>query len=107
MARAGIVGLLFAAAGFKSLQFIAVEDIGVFGGKALLSPEESDFKNTTIDLSVGDYTLQDVRTAITNAQGGEQPWVVRFPTFIRRLLPYDFRQMMYCGYCGPKWPMGS
>ena len=102
MARAGIVGLLFAAAGFKSLQFIAVEDIGVFGGKALLSPEEPEFKNTTIDLSVGDYTLQDVRTAITNAQGGEQPWVVRFPTFIRRLLPYDFRQMMYCGYCAPK-----
>lgn len=97
MARAGIVGLLFAAGGFKPMQFIAVEDIGFFASKALLNPQAPEFKNATLDLSSGVYTLKDVRAAIATAQGGKQPWIMRFPTFTRRLLPYDFRQLMYCG----------
>lgn len=97
MARAGIVGLLFAAGGFKPMQFIAVGDIGIFASKALLHPDASEFGNATLDLSSGIYTLKDVRAAIATAQGGKQPWIMRFPTVTRRLLPYDFRQLMYCG----------
>jgi len=88
------VGLFFSMAGSKPQQFIAVEDIGIVAGKALSSPDDSTFKNTTIDLSAGEYSLEDVRAAYTKAQGRE-PWFAYYaPKMVRNLLPYDFKQMM-------------
>jgi hypothetical protein len=91
-----LVGMFFAAAGNKAVGFIATEDIGVFAGKALLKPEDAEFKNTTIDLSAGAYDLNGVSRAIEKAQG-YTPWLARYtPTFVRNLLPHDFKEMMKC-----------
>ena len=77
---------------------IAVEDIGIFGSKALLDPEDQRFKNQTIDLSVGEYDHEDIRKAYGKASGGV-PWVATYlPTQLVYLLPYDFKKMMLSSF---------
>ncbi|KAK6909650.1 hypothetical protein I203_103671 [Kwoniella mangroviensis CBS 8507] len=94
-ARFMVVGMFYASLRWKKCQLIATEDIGVFAGKALLNPESDKFKNKVIELSGGNYDLEDVRQAIFKTQG-YQPWLASYtPTPIRAILPYDFRQMMY------------
>ncbi|WVW85909.1 hypothetical protein I302_107947 [Kwoniella bestiolae CBS 10118] len=94
-ARFMVVGMFFASLAWKKCQLIATEDIGVFAGKALINPESEHFKNKTIELSGGNYGLEDVRQAIFKTQG-YQPWFASLtPTPIRAILPYDFKQMMY------------
>jgi hypothetical protein len=91
-----IIGMFFAAAGSKPVAFIATEDIGVFASQALLKPDDSRFKNKTIDLTAGSYDINDVSRAIEKAQG-YTPWLARYtPTAIRNLLPHDFKMMMKC-----------
>jgi hypothetical protein len=52
-----------------------------------------------MDLSSGVYSLEDVRTAIENAQG-YSPWLASYiPTSMRLLMPYDMRMMFKCEYC--------
>lgn len=95
-ARFMVVGMFFAAAGSKPVAFIATEDIGVFAAKALLSPDDQRFSKKTIDLAAGAYDLNDVSKAIEKSQGYE-PWLARYtPTFIRNVLPHDFKEMMKC-----------
>jgi hypothetical protein len=91
-----IIGIFFAAAGGKPVAFIATEDIGVFASQALLNPDDSRFKNKTIDLTAGTYDINDVSRAIEKAQG-HTPWLARYtPTAIRNLFPHDFKAMMTC-----------
>jgi uncharacterized protein YbjT (DUF2867 family) len=90
------IGAFFSLAGSKPVQFIAVEDIGVIAGKALLNPEAPEFHNKTIPLGAGEYGLGDVERAIEKAQG-HRPWVARyFPKIMRRVIPHDFAEMMKC-----------
>lgn len=90
------VGAFYAFTAQKPYQFIACEDIGIFGAKALLDPQSSTFKNQTIDLSTGEYTLPQVRQAFTKAQG-QEPWFASWlPSQMVYLLPYDLKMMMLC-----------
>jgi len=87
---------MFAAASWKKIAFIACEDIGVFAAKALLDPSDKRFHNQTIDLSAGEYGIEDVSEAIRKSQG-YVPWLAWYaPSFIRRIMPYDFKQMFTC-----------
>jgi len=96
-----MIGMFFAMAGSKPVAFIATEDIGVFASQALLKPDDSRFKNKTIDLSAGSYDINDVSRAIEKAQG-HTPWLARYtPTAIRNLLPHDFKEMMKCKKLSP------
>jgi hypothetical protein len=97
-----VIGMFFAAAGFKPVAFIATEDIGVFAAKALLSPDDKRFNKTTIDLAAGAYDLDGVSRAIEKSQG-HTPWLARYtPTFIRNILPHDFKEMMKCKSIQPQ-----
>lgn len=71
-------GMSYAMLGFKSLKMVAVDDIGAIASKALLNPDAPEFKNQSLDLASGDYSLDDVRKAFTRAQGAE-PW---FATYV-------------------------
>lgn len=94
-ARFMVVGMFYAAIGGRKCQLISVKDIGTFGGMALLDPDSSHFHNAILDLSGGNYDISDVRHAVYAAQAGGQPWFATYtPKLVRRLLPYDFRQMM-------------
>ncbi|WRT70446.1 uncharacterized protein IL334_007444 [Kwoniella shivajii] len=94
-ARFMLVGAFYAALGWGKCQLIAVEDIGVFAGKALLNTKDDTYRNKTIDLAAGNYAFEDIRHAILKSQG-YTPWLASLlPTFIRNLLPHDFREMMY------------
>lgn len=89
--------MFYAAIGGRKCQLISVKDIGIFGGMALLDPDSPHFHNAILDLSGGNYDISDVRRAIYAAQGKGQPWFATYtPKLVRRLLPYDFRQMMIC-----------
>ena len=90
------VGAFYAFSAWKAYQFIACEDIGIFGAKALLDPENSSFANKTIDLSAGEYTFEQVREAYAQAQG-QAPWFASlFPSQLVYILPYDLKMMMFC-----------
>ncbi|KAI9636563.1 uncharacterized protein MKK02DRAFT_26925 [Dioszegia hungarica] len=87
------IGAFFAFTKGRPCAFIAVEDIGVFAGKALLSPEDPAFKNQIIDLAEGDYDLESTRRSIQKAQG-YSPWLASYiPGFTRSILPHDFKMM--------------
>ena len=87
---------MFAAASWKKIAFIACEDIGVFAAKALQNSTDDRFKNKTIDLSAGEYGIEDVSDAIHKSQG-YVPWLAWYaPTLIRKIMPYDFKQMFTC-----------
>jgi uncharacterized protein YdaL len=95
-ARFMTIGAFFSLAGSKPVQFIAVEDIGIIGAKALLDPTSETFHNKTIALGVGEYSLGEVEEAIYKAQGS-RPWVARwFPKVVRSVIPHDFAEMMKC-----------
>jgi hypothetical protein len=90
------VGAFFAFTQGRPCAFIAVEDIGVFAGKALLSPEDPTFKNQIINLSEGEYDLESTRRSIQKAQG-YSPWLASYiPGFTRSILPHDFKMMFTC-----------
>jgi hypothetical protein len=90
------VGAFYAFSAWKPYQFIACEDIGIFGAKALLDPINSSFANKTIDLSAGEYTFEQVREAYAKAQG-QIPWFASlFPSQLVYILPYDLKMMMFC-----------
>lgn len=94
-----VVGMFYAAIGGHKCQLVSVKDIGTFGGMALLDPDSPHFHNTILDLSGGNYDISDVRQAVHAAQGGGQPWFATYtPKLVRRLLPYDFKQMMICEF---------
>lgn len=94
-----VVGMFYAAIGGHKCQLVSVKDIGTFGGMALLDPDSPHFHNTILDLSGGNYDISDVRRAVHAAQGGGQPWFATYtPKLVRRLLPYDFKQMMICEF---------
>jgi len=89
------VGAFYAFSAWKPYQFIACEDIGIFGAKALLDPINSSFANKTIDLSAGEYTFEQVREAYAKAQG-QIPWFASlFPSQLVYILPYDLKMMMF------------
>lgn len=91
--------MFYAAIGGHKCQLVSVKDIGTFGGMALLDPDSPHFHNTILDLSGGNYDISDVRRAVHAAQGGGQPWFATYtPKLVRRLLPYDFKQMMICEF---------
>jgi hypothetical protein len=80
--KPGFGGKMFAATwhtlGSKSLQLVAVSDIGVFAALAFANPEGADYKNTAISLAGCD---------LTQAQADEVFWKV-----LGRPMPrtYDF-----------------
>lgn len=90
------IGASFAFSSYKPCAYISFYDIGVFASKALLSPDDPTFLNTTIDLSAGVYGLEDTRMAIRKAQG-HSPWIAGYlPTFSRMLLPHTIKTMFIC-----------
>lgn len=89
------VGAFFALAGWKPVQFIACADIGIFAAKALLEPTSDTYRNTSLDLTAGEFDLEDARRAYAAAQGGRVPWFASyFPSQLVYIIPYDFKQMM-------------
>lgn len=91
-----MLAVFYSLIGWRELQLVAVQDIGVVAAKALLSPESKEFKNQTIDLSAGPYEYNDCLDAFEKAQG-TRPWYLGWlPGFLIHLLPFDMRQMMYC-----------
>ncbi len=96
MARFMIAGIFYSCLGWRRCHLIACEDIGIFAAKALLEPENQTFANQTIDLSSGEYGLEEYSQAIEATQN-HVPWFARYFTRgIRNVLPYDFKQMMIC-----------
>lgn len=93
--RALVFGAFFAFTGGNTCAFISCEDIGIFGAKAILDPENPEFKKTKIDLSIGEKSLGDIQEGYAKGQG-YKPWSAWFPSWIVYLLPYDFKQMFLC-----------
>lgn len=77
----GFVGKVFAtswklAVRSRPLQLIAVEDIGVFGAKALLEPER--FNKRTISLAGDDLTYEQMNAAFREKTGSDAPQTFNF-----------------------------
>jgi hypothetical protein len=93
-----MVGFMFAAASWNKIAFIACEDIGVFAAKAMLNASDERFHNKNIDLSSGEYSIEDVSDAIHKSQG-YVPWLAWYmPSGIRSILPHDFKMMFKCEF---------
>jgi hypothetical protein len=101
--------MFFAAAGRKKVKLIAVKDIGIIAGKALLNPDDPRFFNATLTLAGGDYDIKDLRQAFKTCQGKE-PWFAThlpeavahwYPEHVRRMIlrEYTRRSQLERAYC--------
>ncbi|KAH8814703.1 NAD(P)-binding protein [Flagelloscypha sp. PMI_526] len=82
-----VLGLFGAALGSrKTIQLVAVQDIGHFGAEALAKPKE--YAEEEIGLAGDELTIPQVQYG-----GRWNAWVAWIPSFLLYLLPSDVRQM--------------
>lgn len=86
------LGLFGAALRGKSLQLVAVRDIGIYAARALLEPDVYS-KKSPIALAGDELTVEQMQDAYANVQGGKRPWKAWLPSWILYLLPFDIRAM--------------
>ncbi|KAI1411208.1 NAD(P)-binding protein [Hypoxylon sp. FL1857] len=73
----GAFGMVFASlwstlSASRTLQFVSVRDIGLFGAKALLDPSNPKHSNRAIGLAGDDLTLGEARDIYRRVSGGQE-----------------------------------
>jgi len=87
-----VMGLFDAALCGKKLQMVAVDDIGWYAARALEDPNK--WAGRIIPLAGDNLSMSDVQDSYA-AVDGVRPWKAWIPSIMLRLLPYDFRTMLY------------
>ncbi|KZO91578.1 NAD(P)-binding protein [Calocera viscosa TUFC12733] len=81
------LGMFDAALQGKSIQLVAVQDIGFFAAQALEKPEE--WKGKVVELAGDDVTIAQMKAAYEKVEGGK-PWEIPLPKIaLKAMLPTE------------------
>ncbi|HYV45218.1 MAG TPA: NmrA/HSCARG family protein [Myxococcaceae bacterium] len=92
MARTIFLGMLYAAMGEKkTLQLIAVDDIGEIG--AIAFAEREKYLGKAIEIAGDELVLSQIQAAY-RAKTGKKERALPYPAFMLGVLPFDLRTMI-------------